>query len=84
MRTNIKSRVLDECDYILSNKTTLRNTAKYFGVSKSTVHKDFLERLFTISPDKYNKVITLLEYNLSVRHLRGGNSTRQKWASKNN
>ena len=31
--------------YLLDNKTTVRDTAKNFGYSKSTVHKDITEKL---------------------------------------
>lgn len=27
-------------EYIIANKATVRATARYFGISKSTVHKD--------------------------------------------
>ncbi|MEG1963698.1 MAG: sporulation transcriptional regulator SpoIIID, partial [Clostridia bacterium] len=33
-------RVEEEARYIINNKSTLRQTAKIFGVSKSTVHID--------------------------------------------
>ena len=31
--------------YIIENNATVRQTAKQFGISKSTVHKDMTERL---------------------------------------
>lgn len=69
-------------EYIAENACTVRAAAKHFGIGKSTVHKDLAERLPNIDPTLYEKVRTLLDYNLSVRHLRGGEATRKKYAKK--
>lgn len=53
--------------------------AKEFGVSKSTVHKDLTERLPEINPELASKVKEVLEYHKSIRHIRGGEATRQKY-----
>ena len=37
--------IIKEQSYCLKNKATVRQTAKVFKVSKSTVHKDMTERL---------------------------------------
>ena len=37
-------------NYIIDNNATVRQTAKKFGISKSTVHKDVAERLLHINP----------------------------------
>jgi putative DeoR family transcriptional regulator (stage III sporulation protein D) len=54
-KTIIK-RVNDIADYIIETKKTIRETAKVFKVSKSTVHKDLKERLYEIDIKKYQKV----------------------------
>ena len=41
----IEERVIKLAQYIIDTKDTVRGTAKKFGVSKSTVHKDVSERL---------------------------------------
>lgn len=38
MRDYIEERALSIGDYIVGNNATVRQTAKRFGVSKSTVH----------------------------------------------
>ena len=53
--------------------------AKEFGVSKSTVHKDLTERLPEINPELANEVKEILDYHKSIRHLRGGEATKQKY-----
>ncbi len=63
----------------METRKTVRVIAKEFGVSKSTVHKDLTERLPDINPDLANEVKTILEYHKSIRHLRGGEATRQKY-----
>ncbi|WP_294408040.1 sporulation transcriptional regulator SpoIIID [uncultured Ruminococcus sp.] len=66
-------------EYMVSRRTTVRATAKAFGVSKSTVHKDLSERLPGISPALYAKVKEILEENKQQRHIRGGLATKHKY-----
>lgn len=75
----IKERTLESADYMISNNATVRATAKHFGVSKSTVHKDVTQRLQKINYAKYCKVYEVLQKNKAERHLRGGNATRKKY-----
>lgn len=79
MHKYIEVRVKDEAEYILNTKSTIRKTAKAFGISKSTVHKDIEERLSKLEPQLYKEIRELLDYNLSVRHVRGGAATRRKY-----
>ena len=51
MKDYIELRVMEIADYILEKRTTVRNAAKHFKISKSTVHKDMIERLEKINPD---------------------------------
>ncbi len=81
MDEQITERVLTVAKNILLQKTTIRNIATKYGVSKSTVHKDLTERLVNIDLNLYEQVRVLLEYNKSVRHIRGGNSTKLKYQS---
>ena len=66
--------------YIIENNATVRNTAKKFGISKSTVHKDVSERLLKESPQLYAQVKKVLEINKQERHIRGGLATKRKYA----
>ncbi|SDE99459.1 sporulation transcriptional regulator SpoIIID [Sporolituus thermophilus] len=79
MKDYIRKRVLDICNYIIETKQTVRQTATVFGVSKSTVHKDMIERLPTINKRLANKVKAILEMNKAERHIRGGEATRKKY-----
>mgnify|MGYP000786316077 CR=1 FL=1 len=45
----MEERVIESAIYIIEHNATVRQTAKQFGVSKSTVHKDVTERLETIN-----------------------------------
>ena len=65
--------------YVVENGATVRDTAKVFSVSKSTVHKDITERLKIISPVLYEKVGEVLKKNKEERHIRGGNATKEKY-----
>ena len=75
----ISGRIIEEAKFILKNKSTVRKTACFFGVSKSTVHNDLSKKLPKINKNLYQKVNKLLNFNIKVRHLRGGESTKQKY-----
>ena len=47
----IEDRVLEVANYIVESGATVRQAAKKFGISKSTVHKDMSERLRYIDPN---------------------------------
>lgn len=68
--------------YMLENHSTVRATAKVFGVSKSTVHKDVTRILKSENYSLYLLVKVLLEENKSERHVRGGEATRLKYQKK--
>ena len=79
MRRYIEERAVDIAEYIVENKITVRQAAKHFGVSKSTVHKDITERLEEINPNLEGKAREILDINKSERHLRGGLATKKKY-----
>ena len=72
-------RVLDEADYILKTKQTIREIANIFNVSKSTVHKDLHERLIYIDINLYEQIKSILKYHIEIRNIRGGESTKKKY-----
>lgn len=79
MKDYIEDRVLEVAKYIIESKATIRRTAKVFGVSKSTIHKDMTERLPTINPQIASEAKTILDLNKAERHIRGGMATRLKY-----
>ena len=83
MREYIRRRVLEITDHILETQATVRQTARLFNVSKSTVHKDVTERLPSINKQLARKVKKILDRNKAERHLRGGEATRRKYKSGN-
>ena len=70
---------MEIANYIIDEKATVRQTAKKFGVSKSTVHKDVTERLLQINPTLAGEARKVLDMNKSERHIRGGMATREKY-----
>lgn len=82
MRSDVYNRVVDEAKYLISTNETIREVAKVFGVSKSTVHKDMRDRLFVIDKNMYNEVSSILEYHIDIKHIRGGESTKKKFLLK--
>lgn len=79
LRDYIEERAVDIAYYIIENKATVRQTAKKFGVSKSTVHKDVAERLAQINPTLAAEARKVLDVNKSERHIRGGMATKEKY-----
>lgn len=79
MKAYIEERAIEIGMYIIDSNATVRQTAKRFGVSKSTVHKDVSERLTYINPALANEVRKVLDVNKSERHIRGGMATREKY-----
>ena len=82
MSTHIIKRVIEVANHIISTKDTIRETAKKFNISKSTVHKDLQERLSQVDVIKYNIVKKILNEHLEIRHIKGGESTRQLFLRK--
>ena len=80
MKDYIEERAVEIAYYIIEHKATVRQTAKQFGVSKSTIHhKDVTERLQRINPALAAQARKVLDVNKSERHIRGGLATREKY-----
>ena len=82
MKEYIEERAVAIANYIIDHNATVRQTAKTFGVSKSTVHKDVTERLQQHDQALSEQVRGVLSVNLRERHIRGGNATRCKYCKK--
>ncbi|ABW20083.1 sporulation transcriptional regulator SpoIIID [Alkaliphilus oremlandii] len=81
MKDYIEKRAMEIANYIINEGATVRQTARVFGVSKSTVHKDVTERLPKINPLIANQVKNILDANKAERHIRGGKATKMKYKS---
>ena len=68
--------------YIVERQATVRKTADHFGASKSSVHKDLVDRLPRINKVLAREVNELLQSNKAVRHIRGGEATRDMYKLK--
>ena len=79
MKDDLQTRAKELAVYMIENRTTIRDTAKHFGISKSSVHKDLTERLPTCSRVLFLQVREVLDKNKAERHIRGGNATRKKY-----
>lgn len=79
MKEAVEERAAMLGEYIIETKATVRKTAKKFGISKSTVHKDVSQRLKKVNPALYSQVREILETNKSERHIRGGIATKNKY-----
>ena len=76
----------DRCEiiarYIITTGDTVRGAAAYFGLSKSTVHKDVSKRLRSVNPPLFAAVSEILAKNKAERHIRGGEATKTMYLNK--
>lgn len=80
MKDYIEERAVNIANYIIENNATVRQTAKAFGISKSTVHKDVTDRLPFVDAGLAKEARKVLDVNKAERHLRGGMATKEKYA----
>ena len=76
---DIEKRVLAVARYVSETGATVRAAARFFGISKSTVHKDLTDRLKQQDPALFSEVSKVLAVNRAERHIRGGNATKMKY-----
>ncbi len=79
MTDDLEQRARELAVYLIERRTTIRDAARHFSISKSTVHKDLSERLARIDRSLYAQVKEILEQNKAERHIRGGDATRLKY-----
>jgi len=81
MKANLEERAVRLGEYIIEHRSTVRDAAAAFGISKSTVHKDITTLLPRRNSGLYKEVRAILDVNKEERHLRGGEATRRKYLS---
>ena len=79
MKEYIEERAISIANYIIDHNATVRQTAKKFGISKSTVHKDVTDRLTNVNPSLAAQARVVLDINKAERHIRGGMATKEKY-----
>lgn len=82
MNQELNARIVEEANYLISTKQTIREVAKFFKRSKSSIHKDMQERLKVISPKLNDEIQKILEQHKKERHIKGGIATKEKYANK--
>ena len=79
MKGYIKERTLQVASYIADTQETIRQAAKVFNLSKSTVHNDLSKRLASVDSQMYEQVKKILDKNFEEKHIRGGEATKNKY-----
>lgn len=82
MKDYLVERVLLAAGHIKETHETIRQTAKKFGYSKSTIHNDVSYRLPKIDMSLYEETKKILDENFAEKHIRGGESTKKKYIEK--
>ena len=77
-----KDQIINEANYFLKTKKTIRDLAKHFKRSKSAIHHDLTTKLAKLDSKKYLKVLKIIENHKALRHIIGGESTKQKYTKK--
>lgn len=81
MYADVNDRCLRLARCVAENGTTVREAAKYVGVSKSLAHRELTIRLKYLDQSLFRQVRKQLLYHKAVRHLRGGEATKRKFAA---
>lgn len=82
IKMNDRERAEVLAEYVIETGDTVRGCAAYYGISKSTVHKDLSVKLRYTNAALYSEVKKILELNKAERHIRGGEATRRKYLNK--
>ena len=82
MKTDNIDRAVTLGKYIIKNNATVRETAAWSGISKSTVHSDVTKKLQKQDAALYKQVRKVLDENKAERHMRGGLATKEKWKNR--
>ena len=77
---SIEERCVIFARHLIEHRATVRSAAAYFGISKSTVHKDVTYVLKRVDPALFAECSKILEQNKSELHIRGGEATKKKYA----
>ena len=80
MKSYIEERAIQIGLFVVENGATVRQTARKFGISKSTVHKDITTRLIHVQPELARQAKRVLQINKAERHIRGGLATKEKYS----
>lgn len=80
----IEKRVLRHARLFIKRGATIRSVAAETKWSKSTVDLDLRRRLPELHFELYERVVEKLQYHKTVRHVRGGESTKLRWEKKKN
>lgn len=78
--TSLDDRAIIYGRYIINNNATIRETAKFYGVGKSSVHTAVTKHLKLADESLYNKVQKVFIKNKAISHIHGGEAIKQKYA----
>ena len=81
MHSDVNDRCIKMAQYVVDTGATVRQAAGYASVSKSLAHRELTGRLKYLDEKLFLQVRKLLEYHKVVRHLRGGEATKRKFAA---
>lgn len=81
MHGDVNERCICLGRYMVETGATVREAARYMGMSKSLAHRELTIRLKYLDHNLFQQVRKLLLYHKAVRHLRGGEATKRKYAA---
>ncbi len=74
-----KSQIIEEADFLIARRCTIREAAEYCSVSKSQLHNHLTSILMVVDVKKFRKVRRILDKNKKERAMRGGAVTKKKY-----
>jgi putative DeoR family transcriptional regulator (stage III sporulation protein D) len=82
MNKSYEEEVLSQARLYIAGKKTMRQIAGECCISKSAISYRFSAILPQIDAELYKQCREVIEYNLKIRHIRGGKATKQRWELK--
>ncbi len=79
MKRTINEKVVKVAEYYVKNNSTVRQTAKALGISKSSVHIYLKDKLKDIDLNLYLKANKVLAVNKENGHMKGGLATKERY-----
>jgi putative DeoR family transcriptional regulator, stage III sporulation protein D len=75
----IRIRIAEECKFVLEKDLTMREAEKYFGLSKTTIHRDVHQLSWDVDRELAEKMQVMLRRHKSEGIIKGGEIAKERW-----
>lgn len=72
-------RAVEIALYMIENKSTIRQAADHFNLSRTTIYNNVTKRIYNVNKEIAEAVNDVIENNKNARYERGGLATKKKY-----